>query len=211
MQAVSTTIVRPPGVPVPREAVLRRLGHRPGRSEVSQRVGDLMDEMVAAAEALLAPQAILADLTIAEVSDGAVSFAETPVRLESRRLARHLEGCYRATLMVCTLGAGLDQAQESLAARGEATRALILDAIGSETAEALAESLNRSVSQRAAQAGSPTRRRFSPGYADWPLAEQAKVFELLEPHLIGVTLTEAFMMAPQKSITAVIGWERPAA
>lgn len=171
----------------------------------------LVAEMVSAAEGLISPAALLADLTLSEPSGAEVGFLETPVSFESLRLARHLEGCFRATLLVCTLGSGLDEAQGRLSAEGEVTRALILDAIGSETVEAFAERLDQSVAQRAAKAGSPTRRRFSPGYADWPLAEQAKMFSLLEPESIGVTLNEAFMMSPQKSITAVIGWERPSA
>jgi hypothetical protein len=154
---------------------------------------------------------IFADLTIREISEGKVNFVDSPLSFESLRLARHLEGCYRSTLMVCTLGPGIDEALDGLHSEGETTRALILDAIGSETAELLAESLNQSISQRAAKAGSPTRRRFSPGYVDWSLREQAKIFSLLEPESIGVTLTEAFMMVPQKSISAIIGWERPAA
>lgn len=169
----------------------------------------LLDEMIAEAEGQIRPAGIFADLTVREVSEGGVSFAESPIGFSSSRLARHLKGCYRTTLLVCTLGAGIDEAQDRFAAQGETTRALILDAIGSETAEALAERLNQSVSQRAAKAGSPTRRRFSPGYTDWPLSEQTKIFELLEPEAIGVALNEACMMEPQKSISAIIGWERP--
>ncbi len=169
-----------------------------------------MDEMIAEAERLLAPAGVFADLTVREVSEGEVCFAESLIGFSSRRLARHLKGCYRSTLLVCTLGAGIDEAQDRFASQGEMSRALILDAIGSETAEALAERLNQSISQRAATAGSPTRRRFSPGYADWHLHEQAKIFELLKPEAIGVKLNEAYVMEPQKSISAIIGWERPA-
>ena len=211
MPAVAATIVRPARISIPRQAVLRRLGHRAGRSEVSPEMQRLMDETIVLAEGLLAPAGLFGDLTIEEASEGTVSFVESPISFESRRLARHLEECYRATLLVCTLGPGLDEAHDRLTAEGANSQALILDAIGSETAELLAERLNQSISQRAAKAGSPTRRRFSPGYADWPLREQAKIFALLEPERIGVTLNQAFMMSPQKSISAIIGWERPSA
>lgn len=210
MTSLARNILRPPRLEIPRQAVLRRLGQKPGRREPSAQAEKLLDEMIALAEGLLTPAGLTADLTVKGVSEGEVGFLETPVRFVSSRLARHLKGCFRATLMVCTLGPALDEAQDHLAREGETTRALMLDAIGSETAEALAERLNLSLSQRAAKAGAPTRRRFSPGYTDWPLSEQAKIFALLEPASIGVTLNEAFMMEPQKSISAVIGWERPA-
>lgn len=209
MPAIAKNIIRPPRLEIPLQAVLRRLRYKPGRSEVSPQAEKLLDEMVSLAEGLLAPAGLTADLTVREVSEREVGFLETPVRFVSSRLARHLKDCFRATLLVCTLGPAIDEAQDRLAKEGETTRALILDAIGSETAEALAKRLNLSVSQRAAKAGAPSRRRFSPGYTDWPLSEQAKIFALLEPASIGVALNEAFMMEPQKSISAVIGWERP--
>jgi 5-methyltetrahydrofolate--homocysteine methyltransferase len=47
--------------------------------------------------------------------------------------------------------------------------------------------------------------RFSPGYGDWPLEEQKILFPVLDcAHTIGLTLTESCMMAPVKSVTAVI-------
>ena len=50
------------------------------------------------------------------------------------------------------------------------------------------------------------RPRFSPGYGDWDLAEQRKIFAILEcEKKLGLTLTDGLMMAPSKSVTAVIG------
>ena len=53
------------------------------------------------------------------------------------------------------------------------------------------------------------RSRFSPGYGDWDLGEQQKIFRLLNcPKTIGLTLTAGGIMAPTKSVTAVIGIDR---
>ena len=50
-----------------------------------------------------------------------------------------------------------------------------------------------------------TSWRFSPGYGDWALEEQKILFPVLDcAHTIGLTLTESCMMAPVKSVTAVI-------
>lgn len=49
------------------------------------------------------------------------------------------------------------------------------------------------------------RWRFSPGYGDWDLQEQKKVFAILKCDKIGLTLTASGMMAPVKSVTAIIG------
>ena len=50
-----------------------------------------------------------------------------------------------------------------------------------------------------------TLGRFSPGYGDWALEEQKILFPVLDcAHAIGLTLTESCMMAPVKSVTAVM-------
>jgi cobalamin-dependent methionine synthase I len=171
----------------------------------------LLEEMISMAERIISPAAVTADLALKEVTEREIRFEESPIFFSSRRLAQHLEGCYKATLMVCTIGQGLDEACERLINDGETTRAYLLDAIGSETVEALAEKLEGMVAQRAASLSSPIRSRFSPGYGDWPLSEQALLFSLLEPDRIGVSLTETFIMVPRKSISAIIGWQRPKA
>ena len=54
--------------------------------------------------------------------------------------------------------------------------------------------------------GKTLKPRFSPGYGDWRLEEQRILFPVLDcAHTIGLTLTESCMMAPVKSVTAVIG------
>jgi len=52
------------------------------------------------------------------------------------------------------------------------------------------------------------RARFSPGYGDWNLTEQEKLFKICGAEKIGLSLTEAFMLEPRKSVTAIIGLEK---
>jgi 5-methyltetrahydrofolate--homocysteine methyltransferase len=47
--------------------------------------------------------------------------------------------------------------------------------------------------------------RYAPGYPAWPnLSDQQKIFHLLDPETIGVTLTENFQMVPEYSSSAII-------
>jgi cobalamin-dependent methionine synthase I len=50
-----------------------------------------------------------------------------------------------------------------------------------------------------------TTLRFSPGYCDWKIHEQKKVFSVLENDLIDVDLNESYLMAPRKSVSGVFG------
>jgi hypothetical protein len=46
--------------------------------------------------------------------------------------------------------------------------------------------------------------RFSPGYCGWHISAQKKLFEVLKPEDIGITLNDSFLMQPLKSISGVI-------
>ena len=48
--------------------------------------------------------------------------------------------------------------------------------------------------------------RYSPGYGDYPLSEQQRLLTILDaPRTVGVSLTDTLVMAPSKSVSAVIG------
>jgi hypothetical protein len=123
------------------------------------------------------------------------------VRFNSQALARHLQGCKEVLLLGATLGSRMDVA----------IRRLVLGSVAEgAAAQAVAASLIESYCDDV-QAGLDTgdlvqRPRFSPGYGDWPLEEQRLLFGVLDcAKRIGLTLTDGLMMAPSKSVTAVIG------
>ena len=123
------------------------------------------------------------------------------VRFHSRALALHLKGCDTVLLMGATLGSRVDAAIRRLAlisvAEGAAAQAV---------AAALIESYCDEVQAQAETDGLLQRPRFSPGYGDWPLEEQRQLFAVLNcAKRIGLTLTDGLMMAPSKSVTAIIG------
>lgn len=123
------------------------------------------------------------------------------VRFTSCDLAAHVKGCEEVLLLGATLGSRVDAAIRRLAlgsvAEGAAAQAV---------AAALIESYCDEVQAKADTGGLVQRPRFSPGYGDWDLAEQRLIFPVLNcAKLIGLTLTDGCMMAPSKSVTAVIG------
>lgn len=126
---------------------------------------------------------------------------ESGTRFNSSDLAAHLKGCEEALLLGATLGSRVDAAIRRLAlgsvAEGAAAQAV---------AAALIESYCDEVQAKFDTGGLAQRPRFSPGYGDWDLVEQRLLFPVLNcAKLIGLTLTEGCMMAPSKSVTAVIG------
>lgn len=126
---------------------------------------------------------------------------DTGVRFTSRGLAAHVKDCEEVLLLGATLGSRVDQAIRRLAilsvAEGAAAQAV---------AAALIESYCDEIQAQVDTGVLKQRPRFSPGYGDWNLAEQKLMFQTLNcAKLIGLTLTDGGMMAPTKSVTAVIG------
>ena len=123
--------------------------------------------------------------------------------LPSRKLLAHLEGCTAALLFGATLGVAVDR----LIARGEAGR-VAEAAMDQAAAAALIEAVcDDACDQLAARyPGQYLRPRFSPGYGDLPLTVQPELLARLDaPRKIGLTSTSSHLLAPVKSVTAIIG------
>lgn len=126
--------------------------------------------------------------------------------VQSRNLANHLETCEEALLFAATLGAAVDRllrrdtvTQPSLAAIEQAAAAALI--------EAYSDDVCRSLETQQTQNGVfHFRPRYSPGYGDFSLEEQTYLLQILQTNKrIGLTHTDACMLVPSKSITAVIG------
>lgn len=121
----------------------------------------------------------------------------------SKQLAKHLQGCEGAFLFAATLGAEVDRllrrdtvAQPSLAVAEQAAAAAVIEQYCDDVCKELESSLD----------GLCCCPRFSAGYGDFPLSEQAFVLQALDASKrIGLACTDAFMLTPAKSVTAVIG------
>ncbi|WP_405382625.1 vitamin B12 dependent-methionine synthase activation domain-containing protein [Phascolarctobacterium sp.] len=134
------------------------------------------------------------------VDDAGVTL-DTGVRFTSRDLARHLKGCDSVLLLGATLGSKVDVAIRRLAL-GSVAEGAAAQAVAAALIESYCDEVQAKVDTGALQ----QRPRFSPGYGDWDLAEQAKLFPVLNcAKQIGLTLTDGMMMAPSKSVTAIIG------
>lgn len=120
--------------------------------------------------------------------------------LESRDLYRNLCGCGEVFLLSVTLGIGVDRLLCRLKLLSPAEH-FITDALASAAAEALCDSVNVRMAE-----GLSVRPRFSPGYGDVPLSVQVPFLRRLQSEsTVGITLNEACLMTPVKSVTAFVG------
>lgn len=101
--------------------------------------------------------------------------------------------------MVVTAGGALD---EEIRAAASLLDKYVLDAVGSELAEIVADLVEREWKSDLTAAGLDASVRMSPGYCDWALEGQDVLFAALDAAAIGVRLTPSYLMVPVKSVSS---------
>ncbi|MBN2396895.1 MAG: hypothetical protein JXI32_00815 [Deltaproteobacteria bacterium] len=141
---------------------------------------------------------------IASTSDGRVTLHDGMI-LESPKLARTVRGCSRLLCFIATIGPGIENVVQEMSRRHRLTDGYALDAIGSIMIEEVVETFQNMIREKTHMTGEKVTLRFSPGYCDWPVTEQKKLFALVDADRIDVTLTSSLLMSPRKSISGVFG------
>lgn len=173
-----------------------------------------MAEVMAEAKTLLTGQcAYRVSFLVAPIRWDEEGFPVLPFAQHSEKLRQNLQGCDKVVLFAATIGSGIDR----LIRRYERTKpqlALMLQGLGAERVESLCDAFNQEVEEAATSiqnteddSGTVTsKRRFSPGYGDLSIEVQKDFLALLEAEKrLGITLSDSFLMAPSKSVTAIIG------
>ncbi len=185
--------------------ILKRLGYPSGNYEMKEPMKSIFHEELARAGSLLEPRGIFRLLAITERDETHVQCGNR-LTIDSRQVSRLLRNSAWAALFYVTLGSRLEEASHQLGVEGELTRSLFLDAIGSETADALADRMHREyIKAKFGKKGLAVTARFSPGYGDWPLTVQKKLWETCRAGSIGIEVNESFLMIPRKSVSAIFG------
>lgn len=122
--------------------------------------------------------------------------------LQSENLAKNLRGCKSTIVFSATVGIELDRLIAKYS-RLSPSKALLMQAIGSERVEALCDTFCEDIKK---EKGAELRPRFSPGYGDLPLEVQRDIFSVLEcSKRIALFLNDSLLMSPSKSVTAFVG------
>lgn len=136
--------------------------------------------------------------------------SEPPFEIVGKSILKHLDGCERVICMAATVGAEITREVNRKFERGEYLASVLLDAAATCAVEQAADAMERHFAATFAKDGFKLRWRFSPGYGDWDLTAQEKLFTISGAEQIGMSLTSAMMLEPRKSITAIIGLKRMA-
>jgi hypothetical protein len=197
-------------IEIDRKSVCSRLGYK-NDVEPSARIALLLDEYLVSARRLIEPSYsyVIMDIGLVLGSrmlvHGSGGLTSNPIMFESEAIARVLKRCDKAALFVSTIGSQLEDIVGRLADDGLIVQAYVLDAIGSNAAEKLADLVESEIEEISSAQGFCISRRFSPGHCDWDISQQRGVFRAMGVDSAGVNLTENYLMVPQKSISGIIG------
>ncbi len=125
-----------------------------------------------------------------------------------KNVGKHLAECEKVIVLAVTVGETIENEITAKFADGEYAAAILLDAAATTAVEQVADEMEKVLRRNVEPRGFLMKRRFSPGYGDWPLAEQTNVTRLCHADRIGITLSSSLMLVPRKSVTAIIGLVR---
>jgi hypothetical protein len=107
-------------------------------------------------------------------------------------------------LFICTAGAEITQHAKEVSENGDPLLSYVFDVIGSVTVEKATDKVQKSLEMESQKTGLHISDRFSPGYCEWSVAEQKKLFSLMPENFCGVSLSESSLMSPIKSVSGII-------
>jgi hypothetical protein len=122
----------------------------------------------------------------------------------SGSIGEYLKDAERVAVFAATVGEEISQFAAEAGKSGDAFAAWIIDAVGSWAAEAAAEALMARIRPHLGEQQALTLR-YSPGYCGMEMAQQRKLFALVQTDAIGVTLLPSLLMHPLKSISGLVG------
>lgn len=162
---------------------------------------ELPDSVSTRIEALrpLVPRHVLSVTRMAPISDCTDQQVCTGLGIVSSPTFAGLAG--DADTVVYGLVTAGPQMDELINECEDTVDALIFDAYGSALVE---QGVNELLMVLARETGKNVSLPFSPGYCDYPLTEQAQLFNVFENNVCGIAYHRAsFMMSPVKSISFV--------
>ena len=108
-------------------------------------------------------------------------------------------------LFVCTAGREIEKWTRHYKNKGDLVFSYIIDATGSLLVEGAMDLIYKKLESYARSNQLIISNRYSPGYCDWNVKDQQKLFSFFPDQFCGITLSESCLMSPVKSISGVIG------
>ena len=183
------------------------LGHQgiPSNAEVSNVILDLLNEAYKLFEKSAAPVCMIAELSIDDfekIYQGEGENADDDILHNIYPDSEYL------ALFALTMGKKVSDKINNLFAENDYPLASMLDSVASIAADTAVEFMEKyffnELKKNQLVKNETRALSYSPGYCGWDISGQKKLFNFLNPELIGITLNPSYLMSPIKSVSGVI-------
>lgn len=185
--------------------ILMYLGYR--GQEIDSRLEDQIGRCMEEVRKYSVPRLVYAlfPLEKQKITSEEEIFKAGDLILEGRDIKELLKECSEAVLLGVTLGARISSLISKMEVKDMGS-ALIMDSCASAAVENVCDNFEEELKSQLKEKGLFLTQRYSPGYGDLPLSLQRDFCRILDTsRRIGLTVTENFLMVPQKSVTAIMG------
>jgi len=108
-------------------------------------------------------------------------------------------------IFLCTAGPFISDVSKQLLAGEDPVLGYVYDILGSVTVEKATDKIQNHLHEEVKISGLDISDRYSPGYCEWSVEEQKKLFAIMPDNFCGITLSSSSLMHPIKSVSGIIG------
>ncbi|MCK5707608.1 MAG: methionine synthase [Candidatus Aureabacteria bacterium] len=192
-------------IPLRKEKIYKRLGYNKHFTRIDEKQKNQLEDYFEEALLLLELKGAAKRILIEKNNTEKISLSGN-ISFESKKLANFLEGSSEVLIMGATAGKKIMESIVKDSTSDNLTRGVVFDAVASEMVDDcflwMVNYFNTELRRENRQL---TKRRFSAGYGDFELKNQKLIYNILELNKLDITLSNSFILIPEKSVTAVAG------
>lgn len=190
---------------IPKNKIYSRLGYAKGKTKLEDNQRSKFEDYIEQALAVIKLKGVGRRLLINKLEPSRILLKEG-INFKSESLTRILIGCQEVLFIAATAGPEIGRVISDNAKGKNITAAVVFDAVASEAVDsALGWIINYFNCELIRENRQVASRRFSAGYGDFLLENQKIIFDILRLGQLGVSLSEEYMLIPEKTVTAVAG------
>ncbi|MEX0986344.1 MAG: vitamin B12 dependent-methionine synthase activation domain-containing protein [Bacteroidales bacterium] len=125
---------------------------------------------------------------------------------ETKQVITHqLRRSEQVAWFVCTAGENISTHARHCMEEGDLISGYVADIFANTVVESAMDMIQETIKNRMLDQGLKITNRYSPGYCEWLVDEQNKLFKVFPPNYLDITLSDSCLMIPVKSVSGIIG------
>jgi len=182
----------------------RSMGYKEGESQ--ETISEMILKVLKDAESLCRVKAEYAVYPIMKANEVEKTIEINNVVFNLKKIVfGQIKRADSVAIFLCTAGKEIGIRSREAMKEGDLLTGYIYDVVGSEIADSAADIMQNRLREKITAEGKKITNRYSPGYCDWDVAEQHKLFQLMPGNFCEIRLNSSALMDPEKSVSGFIG------